>query len=784
MRKINLKIFRNLVHMKLHTVSIVLTIACGIGIYSGVDMALKSLYYTRDKIFHDLNFADLEIQLIPEDIHNLPSFSDIHGIERVERRLIFPGVMFLPGNKKIVANMIFLENHNPEINKIHLLGGNNFTKENTNEIIAEKTLRDFYGLKQGDTVKVKVGEKEYENKIAGFGVSPEYVTITANPEYFLPEKGSLGIVFTSLNRVSESLGFTMVNDLIFKFKAGANRKETEKNILDRLNGVNIEKAVPREDHFAYKYLELDLLAFRVYVPAIVIVMGSLSFIIALINFSRLIINERREIGAILAIGYRSKEILFSYFFGGIILGCFGIIVGIPFALLLRNIFTSIYGSAHGLIFVFNRVFLTSIFKGIIFGISTSAVASIIPVWGILKLSPHEIMHPAIKDSSPGSKSFLRMILVATSRFSINCRLGIRNVLRKKYLSTAAIFSIGLSIGVAVSYMTSMSSLETTIKKRFDRQKWSMVVDFLYPVYFEDYEEIRKVEGIKNIEPYFRYYAELGKDGYFEGTGLFAMAFPSKVQVFPITEGRSVEKKDEILINNDLARKLKLKVGDTVNLKIHKNIHQFKVCGVKSDVNQRESVIDFYRAREILEFPDEATGIMVSSSHSVSDEAMKKIQEFGFVGKITKKETLVADFIKFIKEITGIINVATMISVFVALLFIFTSSNMGIMEREGEYATLKSIGYDNSHIFMSILSEALILTTMGGIFSVPLAIAVSIYLNHIMSNAWFDIENFFYVSDFMKGIIPLMVFGPLSVIPALKYVFNMNIQKALKIRMIE
>ncbi|MFH1288110.1 MAG: FtsX-like permease family protein [bacterium] len=784
MRKINLKMFRNLVHMKLHAVSIALTIACGIGIYSGVDMALKSLYHTRDKIFHDLNFADLEIQFIPEDIHNLPSFSDIQGIEKVEKRLIFPGIMSLPGDKKIVANMIFLENYNPEINKIHLLEGNNFSKKDINEVVAEKTLRDFYGLKQGDTVKVKVGEKEYENKIAGFGVSPEYVTITANPEYFLPEKGSLGVLFTSLDRVSESLGFTMVNDLVFKFKPGVNKKRIEKNILGRLNGMNIEQVIPYEDHFAYKYLELDLLAFKVYVPAIVIVLGSLSFIIALINFSRLIIHERKEIGAILAIGYHPKEILFSYFFGGILLGCFGIIIGIPFALLLRNIFTSIYGSANGLIFVFNRIFLISIFKGIIFGISTSAIASIIPVWGILKLSPYDIMHPAIKNSLPGNKSFLQMIFIVTSRFSISCRLGIRNILRKKYLSTAAILSIGLAIGVAVSYMISMSSLETTIKKRFERQQWTMVADFLYPVYFEDYEEIKKVEGVKSIEPYFRYYAELGKDGNFEGTGLFAITFPSKVQVFPIIEGRSVEKKAEILINNDLARKLKLKVGDTVDLRIHKNIYPFKVCGIKSDVNQRESVIDFYRAREILEFPDEATGIMISSVQPVSDETMKKIQGFDFVGKITKKETLVAGFIKFIKEMMGIINVATMVSVFVAILFIFTSSNMGIMEREGEYATLKSIGYDNRHISQSIFLEALILTVMGGIFSIPLAMGVSIYLNHIMSNAWFDIENFFYVSDFMKGIIPLMVLGPLSIIPGLKYVFNMDIQKALKIRMIE
>ncbi|MDD5773932.1 MAG: FtsX-like permease family protein [bacterium] len=784
MKKINLKIFRNLWQMKLHAVSIALTIACGIGIYSGVDMALNSLYYTRDKIFSDLNFADLEIQFIPEDIHNLPDLSDIQGIDKVEKRLIFPGIMSLPGDKKIVARMVFLDTHDPAIDKIHLLEGRGINGKDLNEVVAEKTLRDFYGFKPGDTVKVKVGEKEYENKIVGFGVGPEYVTITANPEYFLPEKGSVGVLFTSLSRVSESLGFTMVNDLIIKFKPGINHKKMEKNILARLSGINIEKVIPFKDHFAYKYLELDLLAFKVYVPAIVIVLGSLSFIIALINFSRLIIHERKEIGAVLAIGYHPKKIIFSYFLGGIILGCFGIILGIPFAIIMRNTFTSIYGSAHGLIFVFNRIFISSIIKGILFGFSTSIIASLIPVWGLLKLNPHDIMHPVIKNSSSLNRSFFKFIFIATSKLSIGLRLGIRNILRKKYLSTASVFSIGLSIGVAVSYMISMSSLETTIKKRFDRQKWTMVVDFLYPVYFEDYEEIKKIEGIKEIEPYFRYYAELGKGGNFEGTGLFAIVFPSKVQVFPIVEGRNVEKKDEIIINNDLARKLKLKVGDAVELKVHKKIYPFTVCGIKSDVSQRESVIDFYRAREILEFPDEASGIMIDSIQPVPDALMKKIHEFGFIGKITKRETLVTDFIKFIREITGIVNVAIAVSVFVAILFIFTSSNMGIMEREGEYATLKSIGYDNRHISVSVFTEALILTVLGGIVSIPLAISVSVYLNHVMSNAWFDIENFFYVSDFMKAVIPLMILGPLSIIPGLKYLFNLDIQKALKIRMIE
>src|SRR3989449_2660712 len=109
--------------MRWRTLAIVLTIASGVAIYAGIYTGLLSLFWTRDSIFKELHFADLEVSFLPDDARNLPELSGIRGVARVERRLIFPGTVRMPGKPPLTAVMTFLENPAPVIHAFKVEAG-------------------------------------------------------------------------------------------------------------------------------------------------------------------------------------------------------------------------------------------------------------------------------------------------------------------------------------------------------------------------------------------------------------------------------------------------------------------------------------------------------------------------------------------------------------------------------------------------------------------------------------------------------------------------------------
>src|SRR5947209_1246977 len=93
MTRLRVKMWRDLWRMKWRALAIILTLASGVAVYAGFYMGVTSLLWTRDSIYRELHFADLEVRFLPDDDRNLPDLSGLEGVTRIERRLVFPGIV-------------------------------------------------------------------------------------------------------------------------------------------------------------------------------------------------------------------------------------------------------------------------------------------------------------------------------------------------------------------------------------------------------------------------------------------------------------------------------------------------------------------------------------------------------------------------------------------------------------------------------------------------------------------------------------------------------------------
>ena len=82
---------------------------------------------------------------------------------------------------------------------------------------------DRVGIEPGDRLRLQVAGRAFSVRVRGLARSPEYLLATANPDYLVPQRGSLAVVFlprASLQRLTGLDG--RANDLAVDLPGGGN----------------------------------------------------------------------------------------------------------------------------------------------------------------------------------------------------------------------------------------------------------------------------------------------------------------------------------------------------------------------------------------------------------------------------------------------------------------------------------------------------------------------------------------------------------------------------------
>ena len=109
----------------------------------------------------------------------------------------------------------------------------------------------------------------------------------------------------------------------------------------------------------------------------------------------------------------------------------------------------------------------------------------------------------------------------------------------------------------------------------------------------------------------------------------------------------------------------------------------------------------------------------------------------------------------------------------------TGVTINIRDREGEYATLASIGFSDRFLTGVILYETVIEGMIALILSVPLSYLFAYYLNYEIGKAWFQMDLYFGAKELVEVMITAFAFLPLSALPGIRHVSNMNIPIAVR-----
>lgn len=803
MRMPTLKAFRDLRAMGLRGVMVALIIACQSAIFSGGFSAMRTLRRSVDSYCTAHNLADLQLSFAPTSAGRLPSLEGVGGIAKALPRLVLGGAIHLADGAMLPAAVVFIRaGENPAINTLDIEEGAIPADGGTGVVIDRGLRGRGYGV--GDAITVSAYGVRSTRPIVGISRSPEFLASTANPELLVPIPGSLGVIYAPVESCGREIGALAryvggadpVNQLLVAFAAageGSGRpdRETERRVVDRLSaaGIGIESVLRREDQFGIAFLRQDLKVFRALVLAIVGLFGVVTLAATGITVNRIAASQSREIGALMALGYRPTALVRSYLLLGLLLGSAGGLLGLAASPAVNRLLSGSYASAMDLPPLAFALDPAAMAVGLLIGMGVASAAGVVPVLGLAGLRPVQAIRGGGRASALRRSAFVRAAMRRCGAMpgTLPQRAAARNLFRRPGLTVATILLLALESGVTAGFIVTLTSVIESSASLLRRYGWDVVADFTRPRACAEGIRMCERAGLSDPEPFVSGYASVRGGG--GGAGdyqLVGVPARSRMSPFLVAEGAgfSGDDADEIIFNTAFADAPPAAPGDAVTVWAGGREQTLRVAGLVSVLSIRQCFVPIETARRILGLPGKCSGVMAGLGGIGRAEAEARLYASGDVGRVTAKAELEKAIGEQLAKGVGLIRIAIVIGSIVALAVVINTMSMHLLEREGEFATLIALGYGRLPLSRMVLAEVVAMGLAALLIAVPVALGVARCLNAELSRVWFRIDTSVGMEEFAMALLIPFLLLPLGAAPALRHVFGLDVAQAVRRHAIE
>ncbi|WP_435103183.1 FtsX-like permease family protein [Arhodomonas sp. AD133] len=762
-------------------IAAILGIAAGlfIGIYSSID----SLYSTRDTYYRQLSAADLEVTFVPSDRANVPDLDDVEGVATWTTRLMSPGQLVLADGSRHASTVITRDLADPApIDELQVLQGTGLERETPNAVLIERTFADHFGVEPGDALTLKVGNARYDLDVAGIALSPDYLLAPSSPNYFVPLKGAVGVVFAPHRLIADRLNFSLVNSVRVTYAQGADPADVRQRVRERLSErLQIDAVTPRSQQFGSLFLKVDLDAFAIFVPAIILVFLVATVIVGLFLIVRWIAAQKETLGVYMALGYPNRRLVLAQCYPMLLVAVCAAVIAIPVAYATLYDFGLIYADALGMPDPLLAVRPAYLGQGLAGVLLCTFLMAAWPLARVLRLTPQEAVRGVEASRSRGGGGRV-MRLVSGLRNHITVFYPLRSLMRGRVVTGLTVISVGLALGVSLSYLIAGDSYLYTIDRGFDRDRWDVSVGFMVPMWSDELGPYRSVDGVSDVEGYLRGNVRLSDDGSREPALLTGVPAGTSMRRTNITSGRGLQPGDEeaIVLEYNLAQRLGVEPGDRLTVERDDDTFSAQVAGVFSGTTPGAVYAPLETVQRWLDMEDQVTGILLRTSGAPGPVATE-LRRMDRVASVTPKDELTRKVLDLTSQILSIIYVTTAFSVVVAVIILIASTSFTVMERRQEYGVLRVLGFADGTVRRMLVGEVALLGFMGIVLSMPIGYTIARFLNARLSDAWFLVLTDVSWQSLAVAWLPALVALPLAAAPSVRTILTTPLVQLLRQR---
>ncbi|MDL2292840.1 ABC transporter permease [Acholeplasma sp. OttesenSCG-928-E16] len=688
----------------------------GVAFITGLLATAPNMLDTIDKYFDEYNIQDINIKskvgFFEQDLEKIRENEYV----KEATPIISTDVSLLAYTARIYQ-LPFGEN---DVMQLSLVEGN--YPKNDNEILVERSGTFLKSKNIGDTITYL--NKDY--KVVG---------ISANPWYFGNEKETTNIGSGNIDLIiymkQESPIF--YTDILLTI-IGAKEKlsfssEYEKMVKEAKSSLELLDIdsnwflLDRNTNQGYVKYDENVSTVRSIASVFPFYFILIATLVVLTTMTRMVDEERSQIGILKSLGYSNAKIRFKYIFFALFPTVIGAIVGIlaGFQLLPRIIY-SVFSST---------LFVPKLVMG--FYLETSLVATIGMIFSVvlstllatnnkLKESAAELLIP--KAPKGGKKVFLEKISFIWNRLKFKYKSTFRNVFRyKKHL-----FMTLIGIGGCTALIFTGFGLKGAVGGISDVQYNDIIkyhinigIDGTASEQLNNYlDESNGYLYVNQITDYFEHDDEMLlvtttiiEDNKIENISDF-------IGLKNRSSNKEIDLKEGLIISEGISKYLDLKIGDEITIDgypyLIKNIAENYVGNY------------FYLPKSIFkgEYKDSNILVIKDNKYDPSND-VKSLLTLNEVSSVATTIDSKKMYERVNEQIDLIILVIIVAAGSLAIIVTYNLTNVNIEERIREIATLKVLGYHDIEVGGYIFREVSILTIMGVALGILLGFLLERYI---------------------------------------------------------
>lgn len=712
---LDIKLLRDLRRLWAQALAIAFVVAGGVATLVMAVGSYRSLDETRLAYYERNRFADVfaSVRRAPKSV--ITEIASIPGVSAVDARIARFALLDIAGFRPpVTAQVVSLPAQgDPALNRLYLRAGRLPDPQRSDEAVVSETFASAHALAPGNTFHANLNGRKRQLTVVGTVLSPEFI-YAIGPGDIMPDDQRFGIVWAGEKMLSAAYdlegAFSFVS---IKLLRGTSEREVIRRldaILDQYGG---RAAYARKDQTSHAFLdhELDMLSnMSRTLPPIFLLVGA--FLVNL-TLTRLVALDREQIGLLKALGYTSAAIVFHYLKLILLIVALGVLIGSAAGTWLGVYVTRLFGLFfHFPFLVFGKstdVYLLA--AGLSFAAAGAGASR--AVVEILRLPPAIAMQP------PTPAAFRRILPRFISRLASQpAMVMLRNILQHPVRAGFTLLGMSLATGILVVSLFTRDTMEELIDVTyFLADRYDATIAFADKRSQSAAREVAQMPGIVAAEPYREVpvrirYGSVERRIIITGRPVDAdLSRIIDVDLRPV-----VPPTDGLAISDMLASILRVRVGDLVEVDLldgRRETLLVPVVALIEDYFGLRGMMELDALNRILREGPLVSGMRVSIDESERPPLYEKIKTVPTVAALALQSASLVNFRQSVALlVTTMGGIYTVLAAIIAFGIVYNSARISLSERARELASLRVLGFTRGEVARMLLMELTFLTLLA------------------------------------------------------------------------
>ena len=707
-------------------ISILVIVLLGVGFFAGIRAVAPDMKNTLDNYYEKTNMYDIFI-------------TSNYGIrEEVEKKLeekynVETGYSFdaITTKKEDYATKIISYNKEDKINTPKLIKGK--MPEKVDEVVVDNDFRSE--IKIGD--KITIDSNLINNKtvtVTGYVESPLYISTERDSTNLLSGTIDYYLYMNETNIISPVKTTAYINLAAEESRFSKKYEDTVKKAKKDIRKTLQEEKVTGEEWYVldidsnagfYQY-EQDTERIDNVAKVFPLVFFIVAVLICLTTMTRMVEEERSQIGTLKSLGYKDSAIMFKYILYATLATIIGSIIGVVIGYrLLPELCFEMYKNMYRLGDIKLSYYASLTFQGMIIALLCTLGATIYTCRKTLKESPANLLRPVAP--AAGKRVLLERIPIIWNHLSFSHKVTVRNVFRYKKRFLMTIIGIAGCTGLILAGF----GLKDCIVKMVPHQ-YEEIFSYQAKIALNEEktnETINKIKENKKIKDILEVQEEAVTIDNKDTNQSVTLVIPKedsdgfiKLQDRKTNEHYNLN--NGIIITEKLANLLEVEENDVLKF-TGTDKYEKKIAHIT------ENYLFHYIYLPKSEYQeDEYNTVLVKTKNMTEKEEKEfasKLKEIPGVSSITFTSSTRHIFDDTMDNFAYVSLILIVSAGALAFVVLYNLSSVNISERRRELATIKVLGFYDKEVYQYINRENTILTLIGILLGLGIGNILTMYI---------------------------------------------------------